>query len=176
MNPNVSLLVTPMGLRIGQVAIPCSFGRGGISADKREGDGATPAGTHRITGCLYRPDRGPPPAPWARPLRPGDLWCDEPGAEDYNHLTRAPLSKSHERLRRADRLYDVILLTDWNWPNAVPGHGSAIFLHRWRKPGHPTEGCIAMHPRALAWLASVAAPGTPLVVPALAAMRASRSR
>ncbi|MCP6053683.1 hypothetical protein NL338_26220, partial [Klebsiella pneumoniae] len=45
---------------------------------KREGDGATPAGIHRIAGLLYRPDRLPRPAPWAEPIGPGDLWCDDP--------------------------------------------------------------------------------------------------
>ena len=33
-----------MGLRIAGRRLPCSIGRGGITTDKREGDGATPAG------------------------------------------------------------------------------------------------------------------------------------
>ena len=41
-------------------------------------------------------------------------------------------------------LYDLILLTDWNWPYAVKGRGSAIFIHQWRRPGFPTEGCVAL--------------------------------
>ena len=65
---------------------------------------------------------------------------------------RAPFEPSHEKLRRADPLYDVIVTTDWNWPHAVPGKGSAIFLHRWRRPGAPTAGCVAMDPRDLLWL------------------------
>ena len=32
-------------------------------------------------------------------------------------------------------MYDLILLTDWNWPHADPGRGSAIFIHQWRRPG-----------------------------------------
>ena len=39
-------------------------------------------------------------------------------------MVRAPYAPSHERLKRADPLYDLILLTDWNWPQATPGHGS----------------------------------------------------
>ncbi|WP_226780359.1 L,D-transpeptidase family protein [Oceaniglobus trochenteri] len=158
------MVLTPRGLRFRGRLLPCSIGRGGIRTDKREGDGATPAGLHRITGLLYRPDRIAPPAPWALPIRPGDLWSDAPDAPDYNTLVRAPYHHSHEALRRADRLYDLILLTDWNWPRARPGRGSAIFLHRWRKPGHPTEGCIAMAPPLLRWLAATALPGTRLVV------------
>lgn len=160
-----ALVLTPRGVRFGARIWPCTVGRGAVRADKHEGDGATPVGTHRIVGCLYRPDRVARPAPWALPIRPGDLWSDDMGQPDYNQLVRAPYAHSHESLRRADRLYDIILLTDWNWPEATPGAGSAIFLHRWRKPGHPTEGCIAFHPGDLAQLAARIVPGTPLVVP-----------
>jgi L,D-peptidoglycan transpeptidase YkuD (ErfK/YbiS/YcfS/YnhG family) len=52
-------------------------------------------------------------------------------------------------------LYDlVILLTDWNWPSAERGRGSAIFLHRWRGPRHPTDGCIALSRADLRWIAA----------------------
>ncbi len=119
---------------------------------------------HRITGLLYRPDRVAPPAPWARPIRPRDIWSDDPADPGYNRPGRAPCRHSHERLWRADPLYDLVLLTDWNGGLPVPGRGSAIFLHRWRRPGAPTAGCIALSPPDLAWLAARAAPGTRLVV------------
>lgn len=158
------LVLTPRGVRFLGRTFPCVIGRGGLSGNKREGDGATPCGIHRIVGLLYRPDRIAPSAPWALPIRPGDLWSDDPADPGYNHLVRAPYGPSHERLRRADRLYDLILLTDWNWPDAVPGRGSAIFLHRWRKPGHPTEGCVALAPQHLLWIAARLRPGSRLIV------------
>ena len=133
--------------------LPCSIGRGGLSDRKKEGDGATPRGVHRLVGMLYRPDRMARPADWALPIRPGDLWSDDPSHEDYNMMVRAPYRHSHEALRRADPLYDLVILTDWNWPYAVPGRGSAIFIHQWRKPHHPTEGCIALSRDDLRWLA-----------------------
>ena len=138
------LVVTPRGLRAFGRLYPCSIGKGGVSSRKREGDGATPRGSHRIIGMLYRPDRMARPTDWALPIRPGDLWSDDPGHEDYNMMVRAPYPHSHERLRRADPLYDLVILTDWNWPYAVKGRGSAIFIHQWRRRGYPTEGCIAM--------------------------------
>ena len=98
---------------------PVAIGRGGMTRDKREGDGATPAGVHRITGCLYRPDRMAKPCDWAVPIGPGDLWSDDPGDEAYNLMVRAPYGASAERLWRGDRLYDLVLLTDWNWPRAL---------------------------------------------------------
>lgn len=137
------LVLTPRGVRFLGTYYPCSIGRGGRIRRKREGDGGTPVGEHRIVGMLYRPDRLPRPADWAVPIRPGDLWSDDVADPDYNMMVRAPHGFSHEHLRRADPLYDVVLLTDWNWPYAVKGRGSAIFLHQWRRPGYPTEGCIA---------------------------------
>lgn len=158
------LVLTPRGLRYQGITFPCAIGRGGLTWSKREGDGATPRGRHCITGCLYRPDRMHAPNIWAVPIRPGDLWSDDPNDASYNQLVPAPHSHSHEVLRRPDPLYDLILLTDWNWPHATPGKGSAIFLHQWRKPRHPTEGCIALRRDHLHWIAARAAPGTRLLV------------
>jgi L,D-peptidoglycan transpeptidase YkuD (ErfK/YbiS/YcfS/YnhG family) len=67
-------------------------------------------------------------------------------------------------MRRADPQYDVVLITDWNWPEASPGRGSAIFLHQWRRPGAATAGCIAMARGDLLWLAAKVAPGTRLII------------
>lgn len=159
------MVLTQAGLRAFGRVIPCTIGRGGTTHRKREGDGATPRGVHRIVGLLYRPDRLARPATWALPIRPGDLWSDDPRDPDYNTMVRAPHRFSHERLRRADRLYDCVILTDWNWPDAVSGRGSAIFLHRWRKPGHPTEGCVAMAAQDLGWLCRQIRYETRLIVP-----------
>ena len=159
------LIVTRWGARFLGRQFPCVVGRGGIARDKREGDGATPEGEHRIVGLLYRPDRIAGPLPrWAEPIHPGDLWSDDPRDAEYNHWVRAPHGFSHERLWRSDPLYDLILITDWNYPVSMPGKGSAIFLHRWRRPRHATAGCVAFDPADLGWIASRAAPGTRLII------------
>ncbi|SFA90313.1 L,D-peptidoglycan transpeptidase YkuD, ErfK/YbiS/YcfS/YnhG family [Poseidonocella pacifica] len=158
------MVLTPLGVRFHGRLFPCAIGRGGITSNKREGDGATPRGVHRITGLLYRPDRLARPAPWAAPIGPTDLWSDDAGDAQYNSLVQAPYAHSHERLRRADPLYDLVLLTDWNWPASVPGRGSAIFLHQWRRPRFPTEGCIAFRRDHLQEIAALAHPGTRLIV------------
>ncbi|MEM8978323.1 MAG: L,D-transpeptidase family protein [Pseudomonadota bacterium] len=162
------LVVTPTGLRFWNRFFPMTLGRSGISSHKREGDGATPAGRHGIVGMLYRPDRMAKPADWAVPILPRDLWCDDPKHEDYNLMVKAPFQGSAEQLRRADPLYDLVILTNWNWPFARKdegGHGSAIFIHRWRRPGAATEGCIALDPVHLLWIAERISYQTKLVVP-----------
>ncbi|EYD72987.1 hypothetical protein Lokhon_00512 [Limimaricola hongkongensis DSM 17492] len=157
------LVLTRRGLRFMGRHLPCSIGKGGIRADKREGDGATPVGAHRITGMFYRPDRLAAPQPWAEPIRPGDLWSDESGDPAYNSHVRAPYPASHEALRRADPLYDIVLVTDWN-EGGEPGKGSAIFLHQRRRAGYPTEGCVAFARPDLIWLARHVIPGARLIV------------
>lgn len=168
-NPN-DLVLTPKGIRFQGNIYPCSIGKGGLSATKREGDGATPLGTHHITGMLYRPDRLSRPAPWALPIGPRDLWSDDSKDPAYNHWVKAPYPHSHERLRRADPLYDLVLLTDWNWPNAIPAKGSAIFIHQWRRPHYPTEGCIAFRRDHLLYIAGNLTPRSRLIVPALSSV------
>lgn len=161
----LDMVVSPTGLRFAGRTFPYTAGKGGIKQTKREGDGTTPRGTHRLVGMLYRPDRMAAPTDWAVPIRPGDLWSDDVNAVDYNHMVRAPYPHSHEVLRRADPLYDLVILTDWNWPYAVRGRGSAIFIHRWRRPGYPTEGCIGLRPDHLLWIAQRIRYETRLIVP-----------
>jgi L,D-peptidoglycan transpeptidase YkuD (ErfK/YbiS/YcfS/YnhG family) len=80
----LDLVVTPWGARFMGRRFACSIGRGGVTSRKREGDGATPIGTHRIIGMLYRADRITAPADWARPIGPFDLWSDDPTDPDLS--------------------------------------------------------------------------------------------
>ncbi|MCP5036199.1 MAG: L,D-transpeptidase family protein [Rhodobacteraceae bacterium] len=148
------MVVTKWGARFHGRRFPCSVGRGGIRAEKTEGDGISPAGFWCIVGGGFRPDRlVRPPAPALHPIGPNDIWSDDARDPDYNQFINARTHPfSFESLRRADPLYDIVLFSDWNWPDAVPGKGSAIFIHNWRKPRHPTEGCIAFAPVHLRWI------------------------
>lgn len=143
-----------------------TVGRGGIvdRATKVEGDGATPRGVHRIVGMLYRPDRMARPVDWAEPIGPNDLWSDDVTDPQYNHLVTVPHAFSHEALRRADPMYDLVFITDWNWPDAIAGRGSAIFVHQWRGKGLPTAGCVAFSRPDLRWIAARVTIGARLVI------------
>src|ERR1700683_480512 len=124
--------VTPEGtLVIGSETFRAALGRGGISHDKREGDGATPAGLLPLRAVLYRPDRlsAPQSAVPTKPVTEYDGWCDDPGHADYNRPVRLPISASAEALWRDDSVYDIIGILGWNDHPVEPGKGSAIFLH-----------------------------------------------
>jgi len=145
--------VGPEGVfRLGAQAWRCALGQGGIRADKREGDGATPAGLLPLRRLLYRADRLPPPQAAGlpvEPLAPADGWCDDPSHPDYNRQVRLPHPARHERLWRDDAVYDLIGVLGWNDDPVQRGRGSAIFLHCARPDFPPTEGCIALAPADL---------------------------
>ncbi len=135
----------------GGLTLPCALGRSGILGRKREGDGATPGGVWRPVAAFWRADRLPRPATMlpARPLDPADGWCDDPADRLYNRPVRLPYPGHHEELWRSDRLYDVIVVLDYNLVRPKPSAGSAIFLHI-AGPGFPaTEGCIAIQAGAM---------------------------
>lgn len=123
-----------------------ALGRGGVSARKQEGDGATPAGLLVLRRVLYRADRVDIPRTGVprEPLAPGDGWCDDPGHADYNRFVRLPHPGRHEELWREDAVYDLIGVLGWNDAPVRRGEGSAIFLHVARRDFSPTEGCVAL--------------------------------
>jgi L,D-peptidoglycan transpeptidase YkuD (ErfK/YbiS/YcfS/YnhG family) len=141
-------------------------GRGGVRADKREGDGASPAGTFPLVSAFYRPDRLVAPRtglPIAA-LEPEDAWVDDPGDANYNRLVTRPYPASHEILWRDDALYDVIVVIGYNTDPVVPGAGSAIFLHVAAPDFSPTEGCIAIAKPVLLNLLGLLGPGSTITI------------
>lgn len=149
----------------GPLVLPCALGRSGVRRAKREGDGATPQGVLRPVAAWCR---GPRPAaplllPWRR-TQPDDGWCDDAASPLYNRPVRLPFAPSHERLWRDDRLYDLVLVLDYNLARPRPGAGSAIFLHVAADGFAPTAGCVALRKADLLRLAPRLSPRTRLVV------------
>jgi L,D-peptidoglycan transpeptidase YkuD (ErfK/YbiS/YcfS/YnhG family) len=124
----------------------CALGRGGVRADKQEGDMATPVGLLPLRRVLYRADRGAIPgcAVPREPIGPDDGWCEDPAHPDYNRPVRLPHPSCRDRLWREDSLYDLIGVLGWNDDPVTPGRGSAIFLHGARPDYGPTAGCVAL--------------------------------
>jgi len=162
----MDLIVTGAEARWGSRTMRCALGPAGIRADKREGDGATPAGRFPLRYLLYRPDRLPPP-PTALPLlplSPADGWCDAPEDPLYNRLVRLPYGASHERLWLVDTIYDLILVIGHNDDPVRPGAGSAVFVHMARSDYAPTQGCVALAKEDLLAVVATAGPGDAVVV------------
>ncbi|THD57932.1 L,D-transpeptidase family protein [Phenylobacterium sp.] len=143
--------------------IRCALGRGGVTpaADKREGDGASPAGVWPIRRLLYRPDRGGSPrtAIPAAPIAPDDGWCDAPDDPAYNRPVKRPYPASQEAMWRDDGVYDLVVVLGHNDDPPKPGMGSCIFLHLARPDFSPTEGCVALARPDLEALLAEARPG-----------------
>ena len=149
------LIVDRWGAQYRGRKLPCSIGRGGIGIKQGEGDGITPIGTFNIEAIKYRSDRLDFASPKIMQTSIGlnDVWSDDPKDPNYNHQASGPdYPYSHEKLYRSDGLYDAFGILNYNWPNASAGAGSAIFIHAWRKPRHPTEGCIAFRLVDLVWI------------------------
>ena len=134
--------------------MPCAIGRNGMVANKQEGDLGTPTGEYKLRWMYWRPDRMHPPETTlpAFPLLPRQGWSETPDDPKYNRPILHPHPYPADRMRRGDRLYDLCLVTDQNTDPVIPGEGSAIFLHLWRKPRHPTAGCIAFGRGDLEWI------------------------
>jgi len=125
----------------------CALGKNGLTAAKREGDGATPVGMFPLRDLWYRADRLAGPPKTDLPLRvigQDQGWSDDPRDPLYNRLVRLPHPFGHEAIWRDDGLYDLIVPLGYNDDPAVPGLGSAIFLHCAAPDYAPTQGCVAL--------------------------------
>ena len=155
-----------MLLTAGPLAWPVALGRGGILANKREGDGATPRGTFRALRLWWRADRNPRPAT-ALPVRPigaNDAWCEDPADRRYNRPFRRSAAEPGDRLWREDHLYDFIIEIDHNTRPRVAGRGSAVFVHVARPNRSPTAGCVALRTDDLQRLVAQLGPKTRIAI------------
>lgn len=132
---------------VGAKQFNCSFGRSGVVADKKEGDGATPLGTFPLRRVFYRADQiKRSEISTLLPLQaltPEDAWIDDSNSPYYNQYSRLPTPYSHEDLWRRDDVYNLVVVVGYNDQPAIKGKGSAIFLHIARPNYAPTAGCIA---------------------------------
>jgi L,D-peptidoglycan transpeptidase YkuD (ErfK/YbiS/YcfS/YnhG family) len=146
--------------------IPVALGRGGLLANKFEGDGGTPIGTFRPLRLWWRQDRHQRPKTLlpVRAIRPDDAWCEDPASGHYNRPVRLSSGSTADRLTRTDHLYDFIIEIDHNTRPRIAGRGSAVFLHLARPAFAPTAGCIAMTKASMLRLLARLGPTTRIVV------------
>ncbi len=153
-------------LTAGGRTIPVALGRGGIRANKREGDGGTPKGRFRPRQLWWRADRHPRPRTLlpVRAIRREDAWCEDPSSRHYNQPVRLDADRGGDRLTRDDHLYDFIVEIDHNSSPRIAGRGSAVFFHLARHNFGPTAGCVSMTRSAMLWLLQRLGPETRIVI------------
>jgi L,D-peptidoglycan transpeptidase YkuD (ErfK/YbiS/YcfS/YnhG family) len=153
-------------LTAGALTIPVALGRGGILANKREGDGGTPRGSFRPRRLWWRGDRHSRPQTFlpARIITGEDAWCEDPKDRHYNQGIRLRQGQGGDRLKRADHLYDFIIEIDHNTRPRIAGRGSAVFLHLARDNFGPTAGCVSMTKAAMRQLLRRLGPKTKIII------------
>ena len=150
----------------GAQTLPVALGRGGIKANKFEGDGGTPRGTFRPVRLWWRADRHPRPKAYLpiRVITPNDAWSEDAADRHYNQaVTRAP-GDAGDRLMRADHLYDFIIEIDHNTRPRISKRGSAVFIHLAREKFGPTAGCVGLTRNAMVRLLARIGPQTKIVI------------
>jgi len=154
----MEILVTPTSenpsrgiLKLGSKIYPCALGKEGVVHAKSEGDNKSPVGEFNLRSVYYRYDKLRQPIYSKVPLMATlkeDGWCDDPKDAAYNKSVMLPYHASAEKLWRDDDLYDVLVVLGFNDSPALPGKGSAIFMHVAKDlDDHEylgTEGCVSL--------------------------------
>ena len=133
-------------LQIDEFQFKCCIGKKGSTRNKKEGDNKTPKGTYKIENLYYRKDRLKKPKTSLKCIQiKEDMgWCDDIRyPKKYNKLFKIEKSINHEKLKRKDFKYDLIIPIKYNFKKPVSGEGSCIFIHL-TKNYNPTAGCIAL--------------------------------
>jgi L,D-peptidoglycan transpeptidase YkuD (ErfK/YbiS/YcfS/YnhG family) len=129
------------------------FGKNGVSAAKREGDGATPAGVYTF-GRAFGVAADPGSATGWTKVTNADVWVDDPNSKYYNQWAQKNYPdadwKSAEQLAKYAAAYKYAIAINYNTDPVVPDAGSAIFLHC--STGRPTAGCVSVPEDAMIFL------------------------
>ena len=133
-------------LKYKKIQFRCALGKAGIGKKFQEGDGLTPIGTYKIVNVYYRKDKIKKLTSNLKliSINKGMGWCDDPKSKKYNQLIKLPTKCHHEKLYRSDKLYDIVIILNYNMNPIVKGKGSAIFLHLSKNLKNKTSGCIAL--------------------------------
>ena len=133
-------------LEIDQFKFNCCIGKKGSTRNKKEGDKKTPKGTFAIGNLYYRKDRIEKPLTSIKSLeiKKEMGWCDDIRfPKKYNKLIKIEKKIKHEKLRRKDHKYDLLIPIKYNYKKPIVGIGSCIFVHL-TKDYKPTAGCVAL--------------------------------
>ena len=123
----------------------CSIGKNGLKKNKLEGDNSTPKGTFSLGLVYYRADRVAKPETKLKTvkIRKQMGWCDDPNNIYYNKEIKLNKKIKAEKLYRKDRIYDIVIVINYNTQRIIKNKGSAIFIHVTNNY-KPTKGCVAL--------------------------------
>ena len=106
-------------------------GANGISSEKAEGDKKTPEGFFKGILAFGLKDNPGSQLPYHK-IAENDFWVDDPNSIHYNRLVNTANTakdwNSAEHMIRSAPYYNYGIALDYNL-EAVPGKGSAIFIH-----------------------------------------------
>jgi len=133
-------------LQVDSFYFKCSIGKNGLIKNKIEGDKRTPKGTFEIEHLYFRKDRLKKPKTSLKTIEIKEKmgWCDDVKVQSkYNRLIKIENNIKHEKLKRNDQKYDLLIPIKYNFNKIKVGLGSCIFIHL-TKDYKPTAGCIAL--------------------------------
>ena len=145
------ILIKNKFLIYGNYKVKCAIGKRGIRKKRKEGDLITPKGNYSIKKLFYRKDRVNKLKTKLKKniINKNFGWCDDPKSRKYNQLIKYPFNYSYEKLYRKDRIYDIILVLDYNINPIKKNIGSAIFIHVAKNNYMRTKGCVAIKKNSL---------------------------
>ena len=133
-------------LIIDEFKFKCCIGKNGSTVNKKEGDRKTPKGSFEIENLYFRKDRINEPITSLQciEIKKNMGWCDDINfPKNYNKLIKVSNRLRHEKLKRKDQKYDLLIPIKYNFKKPKTGLGSCIFIHL-TKNYKPTAGCIAL--------------------------------
>ena len=133
-------------LQIDDFYFKCCVGKNGISKQKKEGDKKTPKGIFMLDCLYYRKDRLEKPLTSLKciEIKNNMGWCDDIyHPKKYNKLIKTSNQIKHEKLKRLDHKYNLLIPIKYNFDKPLVGLGSCIFIHL-TKDYKPTAGCIGL--------------------------------
>ena len=133
-------------LKIDEFKFECCIGKNGSTSSKKEGDYKTPKGKFEIENLYFRKDRLEKPFTLLKciEIKKSMGWCNDIRfPKKYNKLFKIEKKFKHEKLKRKDYKYDLLIPIKYNFKKPILGLGSCIFIHL-TKDYKPTAGCIGL--------------------------------
>ena len=133
-------------LKIDDFEFRCCIGKKGYTTNKKEGDKKTPKGTFKIGDLYFRSDRINKPITSLKciKIKKEIGWCNDVNfPKKYNKFIKIKKNIKHEKLKRNDYKYNLVIPIKYNYTKPIIGLGSCIFIHL-TKDYKPTAGCVAL--------------------------------